>query len=146
MADWRRAPKGCVTPLLLVQIAVLNNEVERAKAEQNRLDQELDFLISQQNELEDLLKPLEESVKQHGTEYAQEPDREREKIYAMAGKCVGQLKGMVQDLKEIIEYLNSSNANRQQEDNPVRGAQSVKASTSDISEIVRSLRALFRKE
>jgi nuclear pore complex protein Nup62 len=44
------------------------------------LDQELDFLVSQQNELEDLLKPLEDSVKQHGAEYAQEPDREREKM------------------------------------------------------------------
>jgi nuclear pore complex protein Nup62 len=44
------------------------------------LDQELDFLVSQQNELEDLLKPLEESVKHHNGEYAQEPDREREKM------------------------------------------------------------------
>jgi hypothetical protein len=37
----------------------------------------------------------------------------------MAEKCDGQLKGMVQDLKEVIDYLNSTNANQQQEDNPV---------------------------
>lgn len=63
-----------------------------------RLDQELDFLVSQQNELDDLLKPLEESVKQHSTEYGQEPDREREKMYATCihvcacvyGRCAGQ--------------------------------------------------------
>ncbi|XP_028399722.1 nuclear pore glycoprotein p62-like isoform X3 [Dendronephthya gigantea] len=101
------------------KITLLNNEVERAKAEQNRLDQELDFLVSQQNELEDMLKPLEESVKQHSSDHTQEPDREREKIYTMAEKCDGQLKGMVQDLREIIDYLNSTNANQQQEDNPV---------------------------
>jgi hypothetical protein len=39
--------------------------------------------------------------------------------YTMAEKCDGQLKGMVQDLKEIIDYLNSTNANQKQEDNPV---------------------------
>ena len=37
----------------------------------------------------------------------------------MAEKCDGQLKGMVQDLREIIDYLNASNANQQQEENPV---------------------------
>ena len=37
----------------------------------------------------------------------------------MAEKCDGQLKGMVQDLREIIDYLNASNANQQQDDNPV---------------------------
>ena len=46
----------------------------------HRLDQELDFLVSQQIELEELLKPLEESVKQHGPDNFQEPDREREKM------------------------------------------------------------------
>ena len=37
----------------------------------------------------------------------------------MAENCDGQLKGMVQDLREIIDYLNSTNATQQQEDNPV---------------------------
>lgn len=45
-----------------------------------RLDQELDFILSQQKELEDLLIPLEESVKeQSGTIYLQHADEEREK-------------------------------------------------------------------
>lgn len=45
-----------------------------------RLDQELDFILSQQKELEDLLGPLEESVKeQSGTIYMQNADEERER-------------------------------------------------------------------
>lgn len=45
-----------------------------------RLDQEMDFILSQQKELEDLLTPLEESVKeQNGTIYMQNADEEREK-------------------------------------------------------------------
>lgn len=46
----------------------------------HRLDQELDFILSQQKELEDLLSPLEESVKdQSGTIYMQNADEERER-------------------------------------------------------------------
>ncbi len=46
----------------------------------HRLDQELDFILSQQKELEDLLGPLEESVKeQSGTIYMQNADEERER-------------------------------------------------------------------
>lgn len=46
----------------------------------DRLDQELDFILSQQKELEDLLGPLEESVKeQSGTIYMQNADEERER-------------------------------------------------------------------
>lgn len=46
----------------------------------SRLDQELDFILSQQKELEDLLTPLEESVKeQSGTIYLQHADEERER-------------------------------------------------------------------
>lgn len=46
----------------------------------DRLDQELDFILSQQKELEDLLAPLEESVKeQSGTIYMQNADEERER-------------------------------------------------------------------
>ena len=50
--------------------------------------------------------------------------------YTMAEKCDGQLKGMVQDLKEIIDYLNSTNANQQQEDNPVWLARSMRDNLS----------------
>uniref|UniRef100_A0A8C7LKW0 Nuclear pore glycoprotein p62 n=1 Tax=Oncorhynchus kisutch TaxID=8019 RepID=A0A8C7LKW0_ONCKI len=70
---------------------------------------ELDFILSQQKELEDLLSPLEESVKeQSGTIYMQNADEERERTYKLAENVDAQLKRMSQDLKEIIEHLNTS--------------------------------------
>ncbi|TSL89850.1 Transcriptional regulator ATRX [Bagarius yarrelli] len=63
-----------------------------------------------QKELEDLLAPLEESVKeQSGTIYMQNADEERERTYKLAENVDAQLKRMSQDLKEIIEHLNTSN-------------------------------------
>ena len=50
--------------LPLLQITELNDEVERAKSEQQRLDSELDLIGSQQGELEEILTGLEQSVTQ----------------------------------------------------------------------------------
>ncbi|XP_021489631.1 nuclear pore glycoprotein p62 [Meriones unguiculatus] len=89
------------------KITSLHREVEKVKLDQKRLDQELDFILSQQKELEDLLSPLEESVKeQSGTIYLQHADEEREKTYKLAENIDAQLKRMAQDLKDIIEHLN----------------------------------------
>ncbi|XP_009330004.1 PREDICTED: nuclear pore glycoprotein p62-like [Pygoscelis adeliae] len=64
------------------KITSLHREVEKVKLDQKRLDQELDFILSQQKELEDLLTPLEESVKeQSGTIYLQHADEERERTW-----------------------------------------------------------------
>ncbi|XP_060126703.1 nuclear pore glycoprotein p62 isoform X2 [Zootoca vivipara] len=91
------------------KITSLHREVEKVKLDQKRLDQELDFILSQQKELEDLLMPLEESVKeQSGTVYLQHADEEREKTYKLAENIDAQLKRMAQDLKDIIEHLNTS--------------------------------------
>ncbi|KAJ6653526.1 hypothetical protein lerEdw1_009106 [Lerista edwardsae] len=91
------------------KITSLHREVEKVKLDQKRLDQELDFILSQQKELEDLLTPLEESVKeQSGTIYLQHADEEREKTYKLAENIDAQLKRMAQDLKDIIEHLNTS--------------------------------------
>uniref|UniRef100_A0A667HXU1 Nuclear pore glycoprotein p62 n=1 Tax=Lynx canadensis TaxID=61383 RepID=A0A667HXU1_LYNCA len=91
------------------KITTLHREVEKVKLDQKRLDQELDFILSQQKELEDLLSPLEESVKeQSGTVYLQHADEEREKTYKLAENIDAQLKRMAQDLKDIIEHLNTS--------------------------------------
>ncbi|XP_036596379.1 nuclear pore glycoprotein p62 isoform X6 [Trichosurus vulpecula] len=91
------------------KITSLHREVEKVKLDQKRLDQELDFILSQQKELEDLLAPLEEAVKeQSGTIYLQHADEEREKTYKLAENIDAQLKRMAQDLKEIIEHLNTS--------------------------------------
>ncbi|XP_051944899.1 nuclear pore glycoprotein p62-like [Xyrauchen texanus] len=91
------------------KITVLHKDMEKVKLDQRRLDQELDFILSQQKELEDLLGPLEESVKeQSGTIYMQNADEERERTYKLAENVDAQLKRMSQDLKEIIEHLNTS--------------------------------------
>ncbi|KAE8583847.1 hypothetical protein XENTR_v10020706 [Xenopus tropicalis] len=91
------------------RITTLHREMEKVKLDQKRLDQELDFILSQQKELEDLLTPLEESVKeQSGTIYLQHADEEREKTYKLAENIDAQLKRMAQDLKEVIEHLNTS--------------------------------------
>ncbi|NXI51831.1 NUP62 protein, partial [Chloroceryle aenea] len=91
------------------KITSLHREVEKVKLDQKRLDQELDFILSQQKELEDLLSPLEESVKeQSGTIYLQHADEERERTYKLAENIDAQLKRMAQDLKDITEHLNTS--------------------------------------
>ncbi|XP_028671816.1 nucleoporin 62 like [Erpetoichthys calabaricus] len=91
------------------KITSLHRELEKVKLDQRRLDQELDFILSQQKELEDLLIPLEESVKeQNGTIYVQNADEERERTYKLAENIDAQLKRMSQDLKEIIEHLNTA--------------------------------------
>ncbi|XP_007941054.1 nuclear pore glycoprotein p62 [Orycteropus afer afer] len=91
------------------KITSLHREVEKVKLDQKRLDQELDFILSQQKELEDLLSPLEEAAKeQSGTIYLQHADEEREKTYKLAENIDAQLKRMAQDLKDIIEHLNTA--------------------------------------
>ncbi|XP_074072596.1 nuclear pore glycoprotein p62-like [Macrotis lagotis] len=91
------------------KITSLHREVEKVKLDQKRLDQELDFILSQQKELEDLLAPLEEAMKeQSGTIYLQHADEEREKTYKLAENIDAQLKSMAQDLKDVTEHLNMS--------------------------------------
>ncbi|XP_025789563.1 nucleoporin-62 C-terminal-like protein [Puma concolor] len=90
------------------KITTLHGEVEKVKLDQKRLEQELDFILSQQKELEDLLTPLEEFVKdQNGAAYLQHEDAETGKTYKLAENIDAQLKRMAQDLKDIIENLNT---------------------------------------
>ena len=64
------------------KITALHGEVEKVKLDQKRLEQELDFILSQQEELEDLLTLLEEFVKdQSGSIYLQHLDEEHERTY-----------------------------------------------------------------
>lgn len=89
------------------KIISLYCEVEKVKLDQKRLDQEFDFILFQQKELEDLLSLLEELVKeQSGIIYLQYVDEECEKIYKLVENIDVQFKCMVQDFKDIIEYLN----------------------------------------
>ncbi|KAF0873032.1 NUP62 protein, partial [Crocuta crocuta] len=62
------------------KITTLHGEVEKVKLDHKRLEQELDFILSQQKELEDLLTPLEEFVKdQSESTYLEHEDEEPRK-------------------------------------------------------------------
>lgn len=47
-----------------LQITQLHGDMERVKIDQNKLEQELEFIGSQQRELEELLVPLEKKLEQ----------------------------------------------------------------------------------
>ena len=67
------------------------------KAEQQRLDRELDFILSQQEELEELLEPIEaELTAQQSVQHSQNADVERERTYRLAENIDSQLKRMMQ--------------------------------------------------
>ena len=73
------------------QITQLNADVERMKIDQTRLDQELDFILSQQRELEDMLTPVEHAVNELSTvssTYQQHADIEREHTYVRLSVCL----------------------------------------------------------
>ncbi|XP_003507307.1 nucleoporin-62 C-terminal-like protein [Cricetulus griseus] len=90
------------------EIIILHNEVEKVKLDQSRLERELDFILSQQKELERLLTPLEEFVKEQNVPFnLLFVDKEYERIYKLAESIDAELKRMSQDLKDIIAYLNT---------------------------------------
>ncbi|XP_034940733.1 nuclear pore glycoprotein p62 [Chelonus insularis] len=86
------------------KIVTLNQQVEKVKLEQEQLEQELDYVVSQQKELQDCLVPLEKELASVSVS-----DPEREYTYRLAEKLDTQLKQMSEDLKEIIEHLNEAN-------------------------------------
>ncbi|XP_041466598.1 nuclear pore glycoprotein p62-like isoform X1 [Lytechinus variegatus] len=99
------------------KITSLHNDLEKVKADQQRLEHECDYIVAQQRELEDILVPLEEACKtQEGSLYRQHTDIERERTYQMSESIDSQLKRMVQDLKEIIDHMNTSNTSMDQTD------------------------------
>lgn len=99
------------------KITYLNSDMERVKVEQQKLDHELDFIKSQQRELDEMLIPLEKSVEeQQNISFQQHADLERENTYQLAENVDAQLKRMLQDLKEIIDHLNTSNASQDNTD------------------------------
>ncbi|WAR02400.1 NUP62-like protein [Mya arenaria] len=85
------------------KITLLNGDLERVKVDQGKLEQELEFIKAQQHELEELLNPMEKSL---------------EALPTSTDNIDAQLKRMVQDLKEIIDHLNTS-ASTQDNNDPV---------------------------
>lgn len=90
-------------------ITQLNGSVEHVKLDQERLDTELNFVATQQRELDELLTPLERAVEAAGGGTQQHADMEREHTYRLAEGIDAQLKRMAEDLREMIEHVNAAN-------------------------------------
>ncbi|KAJ8925732.1 hypothetical protein NQ315_009580 [Exocentrus adspersus] len=86
------------------KILNLNGSIERVKQQQQQLDQELDFVLAQQKELEELIAPLEKDLLELPVS-----DIDRNQMYQFSEIIDSQLKQMSDDLKEIIEHINESN-------------------------------------
>lgn len=86
------------------KIIALNESVEKVKAEQDTMEQELEFITAQLTELEECIMPLEDELSK-----IVQVDIERGQTYSMAETLDSQLKQMSEDLKEVIEHLNESN-------------------------------------
>lgn len=86
------------------KILNLNSSIERVKQQQSQLDQELDFILAQQKELEELIVPLEKELVDIPV-----TDIDRNQMYQFAEIIDSQLKQISDDLKEIIENINESN-------------------------------------
>lgn len=87
------------------KILELNNAVEKVKADQTKMEQELEYISAQHTELEESIFPLEQEL----SKMPQQVDVERSQTYLMAETLDSQLKQMSEDLKEVIEHLNEAN-------------------------------------
>lgn len=87
------------------KIVDLNKAVEKVKADQVAMEQELEFITVQQAELEESILPLEREL----SKIPQQIDVDRSQTYLMAETLDSQLKQMSEDLKEVIEHLNEAN-------------------------------------
>lgn len=93
------------------KIVDLNTEVDRLKNEQNKLEQELDFITGQQSYLEQSIKKLETGIEQMPAITKQYGDEERVQTYQLLLTIDNQLNTMSTDLKDIIKRLNATNVN-----------------------------------
>lgn len=108
------------------KIVSLSESVERVKQDQSRLESELDFVRAQQRELEEMLLPLEDALAQEaqqagggaangGATY----DAERERTFQLAETIDSQMRRLSDDLKEIIERINSSSRQNETNSDPI---------------------------
>lgn len=92
------------------KITELNEYMKKVRQDQERLDRELDFVVSQQKELEEMLEPLEQQAKtMESASIQHHTDVERASTYQTATKVNNQLRMMAEAIKEIIEHINDSN-------------------------------------
>lgn len=97
-----------------LKITSLNENLDLLKEEHKRIDQQLDFVISQQNELEQLLEPLEKV--QVDLNINDTATTEREFTYSLVDTVSNDLQGIGTELQNFIKKLNETKANQDAND------------------------------
>lgn len=97
------------------QVQQLRDTLNKVKTDQTRLQAELDFIQGQQQELEQLIEPLETAAATT-TPAQHQGDRQRENMHHVAQSLDAQLRQMTDDLCKIIEHLNTNNMGSQASD------------------------------
>ncbi|KAG7158884.1 Nuclear pore glycoprotein p62-like [Homarus americanus] len=97
------------------QVQQLRDTLNKVKTDQTKLQAELDFIQGQQQELEQLIEPLETAAATT-TPAQHQGDRQRENMHHIAQNLDSQLRQMTDDLCKIIEHLNTNNSGSQASD------------------------------
>ncbi len=79
--------------------------------EQDQLEQDLNFLHTQQNDLEQSIKKLEMGIEQMPAIPQTHMDSSRNEMYKSLVEVDNQLKSMSGELRDIIKRLNDTNVN-----------------------------------
>jgi nuclear pore complex protein Nup62 len=93
-----------------LKITNINENLDLLKEDHKRIDQQLDFVISQQNELEQLLEPLEKI--QIDFNVNDTASTEREFTYSLVDTVSNDLQGIGTELQNFIKKLNETKANQ----------------------------------
>ncbi|XP_074603626.1 nuclear pore glycoprotein p62-like [Brevipalpus obovatus] len=89
------------------KLTQVNEKMEQLKADHTRINNQIDFIESQQNELEELIKPLEEEKsKLLDTGVASE----KEKFYQLMETVNNDLQGVAADIQTVIGEFNAANS------------------------------------
>ncbi|KAM7533009.1 hypothetical protein Aperf_G00000126117 [Anoplocephala perfoliata] len=111
------------------KISDLHAKVEACKAGQARIEQELEFVESQQRTLEDLLEQLEQAAADLPPSQ-QHADAEREAIFQMCINTDLELGQLLSELREMAERVNAVTAELEPRMESSSGLASSTASTS----------------
>lgn len=125
------------------KIVELNEAVQNVKNEQQSLEHELDFVVAQQTELDELLKPLEKQLSECAPDKIRDPEREH--MYQLIENLDSQLLQMSGDLKEVIEHLNETNRSQDTSDPIVQIGRILNAHMSSMQWVDNSIAQISTK-
>jgi len=91
-----------------LKVTEISDTMERLKTDQLKIDHQLDFIISQQNELDNLLAPLENC--RIDNTISESATAEREFTYNLVETVYNDLNGIGSDLQTFIKKLNDMKA------------------------------------